>query len=119
MALGSDIVVTGAGRPAGYTPQIQDDGSWFNEYGMRMKPGELYIEVVEFPLAEVQTAAEIAAYTFPDPYATSRYDDAKRLINHYAENYFITGCLGLSIYSLAQQLVGMEKLMLDMAAGTE
>ncbi len=119
LALGSDIIVTGAGRPTGYTPQIQADGSWFNEYGMRMKPGELYVEVVEFPLATVQTAADVAAYTFPDPHAAGRYDDAKELVNRYAETYFITGCLGLSIYSLAQQLVGMEKLMLDMAAGAE
>jgi uroporphyrinogen decarboxylase len=119
LALGSDIVVTGAGRPIGYTPQIQEDGSWFNEYGMRMKPGELYIEVVEFPLAAAQTAADIAAYTFPDPNAAGRYDDTKNLVDRYAETYFITGCLGLSIYSLAQQLVGMEKLMLDMAAGAE
>ena len=45
--------------------------------GMRMKPGDLYIEVVEFPLAAVQTATDIAAYTFPDPNAAGRYDDAK------------------------------------------
>lgn len=119
IALGSDIVITGAGPPTGYTPQKQADGTWLNEYQMRMKEGGIYTEVMEFPLARVQTASDIAAYSFPDPNASGRYHDVKRLVEQYGNEYCIVGCLGLSIYSLAQQLVGMEKLMLDMAMGEE
>jgi uroporphyrinogen decarboxylase len=86
---------------------------------MRMRQGDIYVEVVEYPLANVQTASDIAAFDFPDPHAPGRYRDAEALVDKYKEDYFVIGDIEVTIYSLAQQLVGMEKLMIDMAMEAE
>ncbi|MFV2068880.1 MAG: hypothetical protein ACC645_18090, partial [Pirellulales bacterium] len=110
-AMGSDVVVTGASERAGFKPAVARDGTWRNEYQMRMRQGTIYVEVVEYPLRDVKTAADVAAYSFPDPHAPGRYGDARALIDKYKEDYFIIGDIELTIFSLAQQLVGMEKMM--------
>ena len=116
-AMGSDVVITGASERAGFQPVTASDGTWLNEYQMRMRQGGIYVEVVEYPLREVKTAADVAAYSFPDPHAPGRYDDARTLIDKYQDDYFIIGDIEVTIFSLAQQLVGMEKMMIDMAMG--
>ncbi len=118
-AMGSDVVVTGAGPAGGFQAKPGDDGTWLNEYGMRMKQGDIYVEVVGGPLAEAETAADIAAYSFPDPHRPERYRAAETLVRAYKDGYFIIGDIEVTIFSLAQQLVGMEKLMMDMALGAE
>ena len=119
LALGCDVVVTGAAEADDFQPVKNPDGTWQNEYQMRMRQGDIYAEVVEYPLAHVKTAAEVKAYSFPDPLAPGRYRDAERLINAYQDDYFIIGDIEVTIFSLAQQLVGMEKLLFDMAMGAE
>lgn len=118
-AMGCDVVVTGAGTSRDFTAKKNGDGTWFNEYGMRMKQGAIYVEVAEYPLANVQTEADVRSYSFPDPHAPGRYDDAENLVNSYRDNYFIIGDIEVTVFSLAHQLVGFEKLLLDMALGAE
>jgi uroporphyrinogen decarboxylase len=118
-AMGSDVVITGAGTSEGFRPDIAADGTWLNEYGMRMRQGEIYVEVVEYPLARVETAGDLAAYRFPDPLAPGRYGDAELLVKRYHDDYVVIGDIEVTIFSLAQQLVGMEKFLLDMATGAE
>lgn len=118
-AMGSDIVTTGAGSPLNYQPDIQPDGTWLNEYQMRMKQGSLYTDIIEYPLAHAHSAADIKAYQFPNPDAEGRYDDAKALIQKYKEDYYIIGSIGVTVFSLAHQLVGFQKLLLDMAMKAE
>ncbi|NOY57373.1 MAG: hypothetical protein GXO75_00370 [Calditrichaeota bacterium] len=118
-AMGCDVVVTGAGTADDFKAKKFDDGTWLNEYGMRMRQGDIYVEVAEYPLAHIQTAADVASYSFPDANARGRYRDAEALVNRYKEDYFIIGDIEVTIFSLAQQLVGMEKLMMDMALGAE
>lgn len=118
-AMGCDVVVTGAAERAGFSTAKDPDGTWLNEYGMRMKQGPIYVEVVEHPLKDIQTAAEVAAYRFPDPDAAGRYDDAESLVRAYKDRYVIIGDIEVTIFSLAQMLVGMEKSLMDMACGEE
>jgi uroporphyrinogen decarboxylase len=118
-AMGSDVVVTGAGTAEGFRVESAPDGSWLNEYGMRMRQGEIYAEIIEYPLDHVETEGDVAAYRFPDPLGAGRYDDAERLIHRYKDEYLIVGDHEVTIFSLAQQLVGMEKFLLDMATGAE
>jgi uroporphyrinogen decarboxylase len=118
-AMGSDVVVTGAGAAEGFRVETAADGTWLNEYGMRMRQGELYAEIVEYPLARIETAGDVAAYRFPDPLATGRYGDAERLVQRYKDDYLIIGDNEVTIFSLAQQLAGMEKFLIDMAMGAE
>jgi len=49
LALGSDVVVTGAAEADGFQQKTAADGTWLNEYGMRMRQGPVYVEVVEYP----------------------------------------------------------------------
>ena len=118
-AMGCDVVVTGAGTSDDFTATVNPDGTWLNEYSMKMRQGDIYVEVAEYPLANVQTPADIAAYTFPDSDAPGRYRDAEALVNRYHDDYFIIGDIEVTIFSLAHQLVGFEKLLLDMAMGAE
>ena len=118
-AMGCDVVVTGAGVAEKYRAEKDEDGTWLNEYGMRMRQGDIYVEVADYPLAHVKSASDLAGYCFPDPHATGRYLDAETLINKYKDDYLIIGDIEVTIFSLAQQLVGMEKLLMDMAMGAE
>ncbi|MEI6647064.1 MAG: uroporphyrinogen decarboxylase family protein [bacterium] len=118
-AMGCDVVVTGAAERTGFAPARNPDGTWLNEYGMRMKQGQVYVEVVECPLANAQTVADVAAYPWPDPDAPGRYDDARALVKTFKDRYLIIGDIEVTVFSLAQMLVGMEKLLMDMACGEE
>lgn len=115
LAMGSDVVITGASESPEFTPKTFEDGTWLNEYNMRMRQGAIYVEVVEYPLAEAETVEDIKSYKFPDPHADGRYEDAKELVDKYKDDYLIIGDVEVTIMSLAQQLLGMEKLMMDMA----
>jgi uroporphyrinogen decarboxylase len=55
----------------------------------------------------------------PISWQPDRYGDARRLIQHYKDEYLIIGDNEVTIFSLAQQLVGMEKFLMDMATGAE
>ena len=118
-AMGCDVVTVGAAEHTGFAPPRFADGTWLNEYGMRMRQGSIYVEVAEHPLAAVETLQDLTRYRFPDPDAPGRYDDAAGLTNKYREDYVVIGDIEVTILTLAQQLVGMEKLMMDMAMDAE
>ena len=119
LAMGSDVVVTGASEYAGYSPVRFEDGTWLNEYQMRMKQGDIYVEITDAPLKEAMTKADIADYVWPDPAAIGRYDDAAALVAKYHDEYLVIGDIEVTIFSLGQLLVGMEKLLMDMACEEE
>ncbi len=118
-AMGCDVVTTGAATADGFVPEKAPDGTWLNEYGMRMRQGSLYVEVAEYPLAHVETESDIRAFTFPDPDAPGRYRDVEDLVNRFHDRFFVIGDIEVTVFSLAHQLVGFEKLLLDMALGAE
>lgn len=118
-AMGCDVVVTGASEHTGFVPEQREDGTWLNEYGMRMKQGAVYVEVVDAPLKDAMTAADVAAYGWPDPDAQGRYNDAGELVARFKDSHVIIGDIEVTIFSLAQMLAGMEKLLMDMACGEE
>jgi uroporphyrinogen decarboxylase len=117
--MGSDVVLVGAAERQDFVPKKLADGTWLNEYSMRMRQGAVYVEVVEYPFKDAETKADIDAYQWPDPYDKSRYTDAEYYIKKYKDDYIIIGDIEVTILSLAQQLVGMEKLLMDMASEEE
>jgi uroporphyrinogen decarboxylase len=119
VAMGSDVVVTGASVSDNYRIVKDADGTWLNEYGMCMRQGDIYVEVLDYPLAHAQTKADIDAYPFPDPDAPGRFRDAEALVKKYKNDYLIFGDIEVTVFSLAHQLVGMEKLLIDMMMETE
>jgi uroporphyrinogen decarboxylase len=108
VAMGSDVVITGASVSDDFKVVREADGTWLNEYRMRMRQGDIYVEVVGYPLAHAETKADIDAFAFPDPDAPGRYRDAEALVKKYHDDYLVFGDIEVTIFSLAHQLVGME-----------
>lgn len=119
LALGSDVVITGASVSDDFRIRKEADGTWLNEYQMRMRQGAIYVEVVDYPLAHAETLEDIEAYCFPDPDAPGRFRDADKLVKKFKNEYLIIGDIEVTVFSLAHQLVGMEKLLIDMMMETE
>ena len=117
VAMGSDCVVVGIGLPRGYAHRVDADGSTVNEFGMRLRPGEHWVQLVESPLRDVTSVAEVEDFQFPDPLADGRYDDAAHYIEKYGKEYFVIGDIEITIFAMMRHLVGMEKLLMDIAAG--
>jgi uroporphyrinogen decarboxylase len=112
--LGSDAVVVGGAVARGYVPEPVRDNITKNEFGMFMKPGALYVEVVKCPLESAETVEDIEKYAFPDAYSPGRFDKAKRDIDHFAKDYFVIGDVEISQFELAWHLTGLEKYMMAM-----
>jgi uroporphyrinogen decarboxylase len=119
IVMGSDVVVTGASVSDDYRIIKDSDGTWLNEYQMRMRQGDIYVEVVDYPLARAETKADIDAFQFPDPDAPGRYRDVEVLVQKYSNDFLIFGDIEVTVFSLAHQLVGMEKLLIDMMMESE
>jgi len=119
IAMGSDVVITGASVSDDFKIEKDADGTWLNEYRMRMRQGDIYVEVVDYPLARAETKADIDAYRFPDPDAPGRYRDTAALVKKYKNDYLVIGDIEVTVFSLAHQLAGMEKLLIDMMMETE
>jgi len=118
-AMGSDCVVVGGSLPRGYSHPTPAPGRIINEFGMLMEQGPLYMQTIEPPLRNAETVQDVLNHPFPDPYAEGRFDDAKKYIDMYKNDYFIIGDLELTIYEMSWHMVGMEKFMLDMAMGED
>lgn len=114
--MGSDVVVVGGGVDPAFSPQQISENVTSNEFGMHMKPTELYVEVVKAPLQGVVGMAEIEEYAFPDPHALGRFDAAGREVERFGREYFVIGDVEISIFELAWHLTGMETYLLGMAA---
>ena len=115
VAMGSDCVVVGASLPRGYSYPVDENGYIINEFGMTMRQGPIYMEIIKYPMAHVKTAKDVEDFEFPDPLAEGRYDDAEKYIKMYKDEYFIVGDMELTTYDMMQQLVGTEKLLMDLA----
>ena len=113
-AMGSDVVVTGASVSDDYRIEPDGKGHWLNEYKMLMRQGDIYVEVVDYPLAHAQSRADIDNFAFPDPDAPGRYRDAEALVKKYHDEYLVFGDIEVTVFSLGHQLAGMEKLLVDM-----
>jgi uroporphyrinogen decarboxylase len=112
--LGSDVVVVGGAVARGYKPEPVKDDITKNEFGMFMKPGPLYVEVVKCPLENAETLEDVENYSFPDAYAPGRFDKAKRDIDQFGRDYFVIGDVEISLFELAWHLTGLEKYMMAM-----
>jgi len=84
-----------------------------------MRQGPVYVEVVDYPLAHVKTENDLKEFTLPDLDIPSRYHDARRLVHQYRDEYLVIGDIEVTVLTLVQQLVGMEKMLIDMALGAE
>ena len=119
LAMGSDVVITGASVYDDFKIVKDENGYWYNEYKMLMRQGDIYVEVVDYPLAHAQAKSDIDDYIFPEVDASGRYRDAEALVKKYHDEFLVIGDIEVTVFSLAHQLVGMEKLLMDMMMETE
>ena len=113
--LGSDCVVVGGSMAKGFEPIQSTDGTTINEFGMKMRPTRLYVEVVEPPLRNASSLQDIENYKFPDPNAEGRFEQAVKEIQKYQKDFFIIGDCELSLFELSWQLTGLESHLMAMA----
>lgn len=117
--MGNDFVGIAAVYPNGVKTRKRSDGHMINEWGMVFKDTGLYSEFIEYPLRKAESKKDILNYSFPDPFASGRFDFAKEMVKRYSENYMIIGDLETSIFETAWYLVGLEKFLGDLMMETE
>ena len=113
--LGNDCVGIAACAPENFPTRRLKNGQLENEWGMKFVDIGLYNEFAEFPLAHAQKPKDIHDYPFPDPFAKGRFDVAKAAYNKYSKDYAIVADLETSFFETAWYLVGLDKLLQDMA----
>ncbi len=114
-ALGSDCAIVGGTVARGFEPKKVKGNITVNEFGMYMKPTNLYVEVVKSPLSNIKSIKDVKNYPFPDPNAPGRFEKARENIDKFGNDFFIIGEAELSLFELSRTLVGMEKYLLAMA----
>jgi uroporphyrinogen decarboxylase len=115
VAMGSDCVLVGGGVPAGYEPERTDDGCIVNEFGMKMKMGIAWYDVVQGPLEDCTTVQQVRDLPFPDPTDPARFEDARRTVERYRDESFVIGTVELTMFEMAWHMTGLQKFMTDMA----
>lgn len=119
LELGNDAVGIGACRPASMpTVSIGVDRKK-DEFGFVYQKIGFYDEIVECPLANVETIEDLNVYQFPDPLAPGRYELAEKMKARYKNEYAIIGDLEATIFELSWHLVGMEKFLIDLTLEKE
>jgi uroporphyrinogen decarboxylase len=113
--LGNDAVGIAACAPPSAPTRREDDGTLVNEWGMRFRSVGLYDEFSAFPLAHAETVDDVEQYPLPDPLAPGRYDAAEATVREYGGDYTVVGDLECSMFETAWYLVGLEKLLSDLA----
>ncbi len=112
--LGSDAVVVGGTVAKDFVPEVIRDNITKNEFGMYMKPTQLYVEVVKCPLENAETVADIENYHLPNPYSSGRVEKAKKEVEKYGKDFFLIGDVEITLFELAWHLTGLEKYLLAM-----
>ncbi len=119
--LGNDCVGIAATSPPGDPTKLIDAENkiYQNEWGMQFVNVGLYNEFHKYPLANCTSVEDIENYNWPDPFAAGRFDAAAELIAKYKGDYAIVADLETSFFETSWYLMGMEKLLMDMAMGEE
>jgi len=121
-SLGSDLVMVGASVSSSYTKnrKVHADGTWLDEFGMTMRRGVNYNDIIGAPLKKAACIDDVKRdYKVLDHRDSSRFEESLRVIEKYKDDYYIFG--GASFFSptFLMLLVGMEKYLTDLATQEE
>ncbi len=120
-ALDEDMLLTSVGWVNGYYQDgYQNVDSYQDEWGVTWRTIEYktpygkgkYTEPSGHPLAEDEA---LEAYHSPDPNRPELYQEAKRVLKEFKEEYWIVGVTPTTIFETAWALRGYEQLMVDLA----
>lgn len=105
-----------ANPKSGFDPQIEPDGSFWDEWGVYRKRCGYYCENVIAPLAGF-SKEQIAKHPFPDPSDVSRFEGlgekAKQLYDQ--TDYALMAGQAATLFFFASELTGFENFMYDLA----
>ena len=117
--LGNDCVGIAGCAPNSFPTKELNDGIRLNEWGMKFIDAGIYCEFYEYPLANACNVQDVNNYNFPDPLAEGRFDEAQKTIDKYCKTHAVVADLETVFFETAWYLVGLEKLLMDMAFGEE
>ncbi len=120
-ALDEDLLLTSIGWANSY---YQSAGEYTDEWGVGWHAVPYttpfgtgyYTEMTRHPLADDRA---IDTYKPPDPSRTELYDEARRAIQEFHDEYWIVGVTVTTIFECAWALRGYEKLLMDFAINPE
>ena len=98
-----------------------NDGSWLDWWGLHKRMIGPFEEVLEPPLAEAQTIADVEAHPWPDP-DWFDYDGLRPACEALSDYALVIRDLGpdaTCVLRLAMFLRGMEQFMMDLAMGPD
>ena len=110
------------GSPVSWELAMQDGGDhmfYINEFGMGLKKPKdgFYFDVVEFPLADARSEADLDAFAWPDPLDPGRYtglgETARRLAQQGHAVVLNGICAG--VMEMATWLTGFERFYTALA----
>lgn len=113
--LGEDMLLTSVGWANSY---YQEEGTYTDQWGVKWRSVEYdtkygkgrYTEIVGHPLAKEQ---DIDSYQTPDPKRPALYEESKRVIDLYKDEYYIVGVTVTTIFECAWALRGLERMLMD------
>ena len=92
------------------------DGSWEDLWGVRWRPKEFkvgtYDEIFCSPLAEAETVSDIENHSWP---SIEWYDYSRIAADSMAYDEYAVYTGWPSIFQIAQNILSMEKLLIDLA----
>ncbi|NWG12401.1 MAG: hypothetical protein HXY20_02565 [Acidobacteria bacterium] len=115
-ALGEDLLLTSVGWANSY---YQAGETYTDEWGVTWKsvPYETsfgvghYTEMVGHPLADDDA---VVSYQAPDPARAELYEDARRTIEQFKDEYWIVGVTVTTVWETAWALRGYDRMLADL-----
>ena len=104
-----------------YSVYFRRPGVTWDEWGRgRIWDAEMHYAEYLYPLERAETVDEILAYPWPDLTEPYRYDGvAERVAAYHAQGLAVCGGLEETVFEIAWQLRGMDRLFADMISQDE
>lgn len=116
--LGNDMLIAVHGVEDSFYASEEDE--YQDEWGITWTKTEHayghYTEIKESPLSKKEN---FKTFRIPDPTEEQRYEEIKRLVRDYGDEYWIVGSVACTIFEVSWYLRGLENLMKDMVKDKE